>query len=128
MKLKLKVSLEEANRRLRRIANTRGTGNFAEGFDRYWTTIDVVENGETITRPTIMAFCWLYCWAETDGPALQTGAGLAAEAWNNIVNYTRYSVAPENRGRFNELAHEYRYLKQELPEYIENIDRLLPNS
>ena len=127
MKLKLKVSLEDARRRLNRIANTPGTSNFASGLDEYWTTIAVDENGDKITRPTIMAFCWLYCWAEDDSPAHQTGAELAAEVWNNIVNISRYAIDNVKRQTFKQLAHEYRYRKKELPEYIINIDNLLPD-
>jgi len=127
MKLKLKISLEDARRKLNKIANTSGTSNFASGLDEYWKTTDIVENDKTITRPTIMAFCWLYCWAEDDSPAHQKGSELAAEAWNNIVNISRYSIEKTKRQKFNKLAHEYRYLKVELPEYISNIDNLLPD-
>ncbi|GHU91623.1 hypothetical protein FACS189476_12290 [Spirochaetia bacterium] len=125
MKIQLKVSVQEAQRKLSRIANTPGTSNFASGLAEYWKTIEVVENGNTITRPTVMAFCWLYCWAEDDSPAHQTGAELAAEVWNNIVNISRYSI--KNRTLFNQMAHEYRYLKEEQQQYIDNIDNLLPD-
>jgi len=127
MKLKLNVSLEDAYRKLKKAANTAGTSNFASGLDEYWKTIDVIENDKTITRPTIMAFCWLYCWAEDDSSAHQKGAEMAAEVWNNIVNINRHSIDKIKRQKLNELAHEYRYLNNELQEYINNIDALLPD-
>ena len=127
MKLKLKVSIEEANRILTRIANTPGTSNFAAGLG-HWNLIEVVENGNAIKRPTVMAFCWLYCWAEDDSPAHQTGAELAAEAWNRIVNFSRYAIDQNKRRAFKELAHEYRYKETELKEYIDNVDSFFPDN